>query len=158
MRLSRHFAGSELITTSHGIDRNQPSTAEWINLTRLVCDVLEPLRLQTGPIRVNSGYRSPAVNAAVGGAKKSAHLEGRAADIVALGRGVTTLQMMAILKNLDIPFDKAIFEFRGKNPWIHVQVRNVQREPRRLRLMSLASGRFEQFNPDDQRLARWKDE
>jgi hypothetical protein len=106
------------------------------------------------------------VNFAVGGAKRSAHLSGRAADIIPLRghargegpSGKNTLSVMQLLKESEIPFDKAIFEFRGNKPWIHIQVCRVGRDPRRGMLMSLEAGQFERFDLDDERLRRWKDE
>ena len=85
MQLSQHFHLSEFTrsatATKLGID-NTPS-AEAIDHLRALCrEVLEPLRQHFNvPIRINSGYRSPALNRAVGGAKRSYHLQGRAADI-----------------------------------------------------------------------------
>tara|TARA_Y100000590_G_scaffold167965_1_gene192134 strand:+ start:317 stop:781 length:465 start_codon:yes stop_codon:yes gene_type:complete len=153
MKLSAHFSRSEMTTTQSGIE-NRPTLEAWINMTRLCCDVLEPLRATVGALRVNSGYRSPAVNKAIGGANKSAHTYGRAADVVPLARDVSALDIMAALDG--IPFDKAIFEYRGRSPWIHVQIRNVNRAPRGVLLMSLSAGSFEKFNPQDPRLEEFK--
>lgn len=53
------------------------------NLNRLIVETLNPARKTLGvPICVNSGYRHPKLNAAVGGAKNSYHMQARAADIV----------------------------------------------------------------------------
>ena len=66
-----------------GLD-NTPDAAAVENLQNLVTHILDPLRQLWGsPLYVNSGYRSPAVNAAVGGARNSQHLTGCAADITA---------------------------------------------------------------------------
>lgn len=52
------------------------------NLETLVRKVLDPLRMDMGyPIHVNSGYRSPALNEVINGAKNSQHMKGMAADI-----------------------------------------------------------------------------
>ena len=89
--LSQHFRLSEFTrsatASARGIDNTlNQSNAEHsriINNLRALCEnVLEPLRRHFNvPIRINSGYRSPALNKAVGGAKRSYHLQGRAADI-----------------------------------------------------------------------------
>ena len=89
--LSQHFRLSEFTrsatASARGIDNTlNKSNAEHsriINNLRALCEnVLEPLRQHFNvPIRINSGYRSPALNKAVGGAKRSYHLQGRAADI-----------------------------------------------------------------------------
>ena len=153
LKLSAHFSRPEMVTTQSGIE-NEPTLDAWINMTRLCCDVLEPLRATVGALRVNSGYRSPAVNQAIGGANKSAHTYGRAADVGPLARGVSALDIMAALDG--IPFDKAIFEYRGRSPWVHIQVRNVTRAPRGVLLMSLKAGSFEKFNPQDPRLEEFR--
>ena len=85
MKITAHFTAAELTTTLTGI-ANYPNLGNtWCNLTRLCCTVLEPLRALVGPLRVNSGYRCEAVNAAVGGSSNSAHLYGRAAVICIAG-------------------------------------------------------------------------
>ncbi len=58
------------------------------NLRTLVTKVLDPLRMDMGyPIRVNSGYRCPALNEVVCGAKNSQHMKGMAADITLVPTG-----------------------------------------------------------------------
>jgi hypothetical protein len=156
MKVTAHFTASELTTTSTGLE-NEPTTNEiWCNLTRLCCTVLEPLRALVGPLRVNSGYRSEAVNAAVGGSNNSAHLSGRAADIVPLTAGETALDLILTLEESLIDFDKAILEYRGNQPWLHVQVRDASRENRRILLMSLEAGEFVPFDEIDPRLDEWR--
>ena len=77
----KYFTIKELIETSTGL-LNVPMQPEKNNLIELVDNVLDPLReMYGGPIRVNSGYRSPIVNKKVGGAATSQHVKGEAADI-----------------------------------------------------------------------------
>ena len=81
VKLSKHFSLEELCKTSAGF-ANVPSRDDVINLCYGVNNILEPLRNYLGkPIIVNSGYRSPSVNKAVGGVSNSQHLIGCAADI-----------------------------------------------------------------------------
>ena len=87
MKLSEHFTLGELTKTKTGID-NVPNQEQVNNLKRL-CGWLEKLRKRWNdiygegddPIIINSGFRSPAVNKAVGGATLSNHLTGCAVDI-----------------------------------------------------------------------------
>ncbi len=94
IKLSEHFRLSEFVSSATaerlGIDNTPDSTA--LHNIELLCRyVLEPIRQAFGqPIVVNSGYRCRQLNIAVGGAKRSFHLSGRAADIVA---GLTPDQM-----------------------------------------------------------------
>jgi hypothetical protein len=154
VKLTKHFASSEMVVTACPWE-NEPTVTEWINLTRLCCTVLEPLRLFAGPLRITSGYRNSRTNHEVGGAEQSAHLYGRAADIIPMV-SLNALDLVLMLRDSDICFDKAILEYRGRTPWLHVQVRDVMREPRRKLLMSLESGQFEKFNERDPRLDRWR--
>jgi len=81
MKLGKYFTLEELSTTGTGLD-NTPNRAVSVNLKNLVESILDPVREKLGsPIKVNSGYRSPAVNTKIGGAKNSQHLTGEAADI-----------------------------------------------------------------------------
>ena len=88
-RLSEHFTLAEMCKTSaKTADGNIPSHVHIENLKRL-CGWLEMLRSEWNkrygegddPIVINSGYRSEAVNKAVGGVSGSNHLTGCAADI-----------------------------------------------------------------------------
>lgn len=81
LRLSDHFTIEELEATSWPIPNEAPREVIPA-LCYGVLLILEPLRIHLGcPVVVTSGYRSPAVNAAVGGVRNSQHLRGCAADI-----------------------------------------------------------------------------
>lgn len=155
VKITQHFSVSEMQTTSRPEKNNAPPEA-LINLTRLCCTVLEPLREMTGALRVTSGYRSPEVNAAIGGSQNSAHTYGRAADLQPIAAELNALDLIFAVAGSHIEFDKAILEYRGGNPWLHIQIRDVNREPRQKLLMSLETGSFEVFNPEDPRLEKWK--
>ena len=84
--LTNNFSLHEMIKSETAIRRdmdNTPHSDEVVqNLTTLCEQVLQPLRDVYGVgIKVNSGYRSPDVNAAVGGSRTSDHCKGQAADI-----------------------------------------------------------------------------
>jgi uncharacterized protein YcbK (DUF882 family) len=85
MNLTKNFTLSEMtkseIALRHGMS-NVPGTTEIQNLTTLCENVLQPLRDHFNmPVKVNSGYRHPLVNAKVGGSVRSDHCQGMAADI-----------------------------------------------------------------------------
>ena len=81
VKLSKHFSLEEFCKTSSPL-ANVPTRDSVINLCYGVNNILEPLRDYLGkPIIINSGYRSPSVNKAVGGVSNSQHLIGCAADI-----------------------------------------------------------------------------
>ena len=106
-----------------GID-NTPSPEVVGRLEALVDAVLDPLRERYGhPIYVSSGYRSPRLNKAVGGAATSQHVRGEAVDIYVAGQREKA-ELFAIIYYL-LPYDQLIWE-RGTDEapeWIHVSYR-----------------------------------
>lgn len=137
-RLSVHFSLDEL-TRSQTASRlginNQPTPEVVAMLRRLAITLLEPIRdLLGAPLHVDSGYRSPALNGAVGGAASSAHLDGRAADLVPIGVGLVAA--FDFIRRSSLPFDQVILECGA---WIHVAVARPGDAPRRQALE--ASGR-----------------
>ena len=131
-RLSPHFTLGELTKTKTGIE-NVPNEEQVNNLKRL-CQWLEQLRRRWNnlygegddPIVINSGFRSPEVNKAVGGVSTSNHLTGCAVDIRCVGIE-QALRYAAIL--LDISdlnkedFDELLIERKGRVIWIHFAVK-----------------------------------
>ena len=120
----RHFTIQELTKSDTarrlGINNTPPSSAVTA-LHALVDNVLDPLReAWGGPIRVNSGYRCPKLNKAVGGTPNSQHQRGEAADIT-VGSRSGNRRLLALIKQLDLPVDQCIDE-KGCR-WIHVSHR-----------------------------------
>lgn len=103
-----------------GID-NRPTASAIAALHALVDHVLDPLReAWGGPIHVNSGYRCPALNKAVGGTPGSQHQRGEAADIT-VGSRSGNRRLLALIKRLKLPVDQCIDEKDCR--WIHVSHR-----------------------------------
>lgn len=76
-----HFKFQELIVTQTGLD-NTPSCDSYLANLASLWNTLNYIRQEFGhPIIVNSAYRTEQVNKQVGGAKRSLHMQGRAADI-----------------------------------------------------------------------------
>ena len=142
-RLSEHFTLAEMCKTSAKTqDGNIPSHVHIENLKRL-CGWLEMLRSEWNkrygegddPIVINSGYRSEAVNKAVGGVKGSNHLTGCAADIRVAGieqlvRYATIL--LDISDESQEDFDELLLERSPRGTyWLHFAVRPPSQENRR---------------------------
>ena len=122
MKLTKNFTLPELTTTSTGIT-NQPNSQQIAALITLCNKVLQPARDMYGkPIRVNSGFRSPAVNKAVGGAPNSQHTRGEAADITVFSKEENKKLFELIRDNLS--FDQLINE--RNYSWIHVSYRSEE--------------------------------
>lgn len=125
----KYFTINELTKSSTanrlGID-NTPTEAVEQKLKDLINNILDPLREKWGkPIIVNSGYRCPKLNKAVGGSTTSQHLcnDGAAADIEAYTRSLTdNKKLFDLIKEMKLPFDQLIYEYGNLTgpDWIHV--------------------------------------
>ena len=119
MNLSPSFTLEEMVlsdtATRLGL-QNKPSQLAFENLMALCSNVLEPAHTELGALRILSGYRSPELNAAVGGARDSQHTLGQAADILPLD--VTRVSAFAWFRRAG-QFDQLIREFPPEG-WIHV--------------------------------------
>lgn len=115
-KLSAHFALEELCATQHREFYNMP-TADVAATLRHTAERMERVRSILGDrvISISSGYRSPSLNRAVGGAKTSAHLTGHAVDFNCYGVG-DPLAVCRILVASDLEFDQLIEE----GTWCHV--------------------------------------
>lgn len=120
MNLSPHFTLAEMTVSQEaarrGIDNTPPPAV--VDALKRTCQGLEAVRVRLGcaPVIVSSGYRSPALNAAVGGSKNSQHMTGQAADIICPGFGGPA-EVAAALRDSGIEYDQLILEF-GR--WVHI--------------------------------------
>lgn len=126
MKLSNDFWLNEFTksidATRKGLD-NTPTPEALVCIKDLVNEVLQPLRIKLGlVISVNSGYRSPVVNKAVGGSKTSQHMLGQAADIEV--QGLANYDLAKFIVDSGLVFDQLILEFPSKTDpaagWVHV--------------------------------------
>lgn len=138
MDLSPNFSLQELshsdVALRRGLD-NTPNAGEVANLQRLAEDLLEPVRALLGvPLHINSGFRCPSLNQALGGAIGSAHMDGRAADLVP--EGMSVQDAFYAIKRTDLPFDQLIMECGA---WLHLAVPRVGVDPRQ-QVMTASGG------------------
>jgi zinc D-Ala-D-Ala carboxypeptidase len=119
--MSAHFTFAELCISKEavrlGID-NTPDAVAAANLER-IADLMERVRAQLGnrAVLVHSGYRSLAVNTAVGGVAASAHCQGLACDFVCPSFG-PPLEIARELLRSDIEYDQLILEYG----WVHISL------------------------------------
>lgn len=125
----KYFTIKELCKSSIATQKkinNTPNSGIVDNLELLVQNILDPLRETYGkPIKVNSGYRCPDLNKAIGGSKTSQHLYGLAADITG-GSIEENKKLFNLAIEKDLPFDQLIDESGFK--WIHV---SFSKKPRK---------------------------
>ena len=134
--ISKHISDKESVYSRTAqrlnID-NTPTEDHKKNMVELAESIFEPLRTFVGgPIKINSFYRSPDLNKAIGGSSRSQHCHGQAIDIDDTFGHATNAQMYNFIKaNLD--FDQIIWEFGDEdNPdWVHVSYVSPQQNRNR---------------------------
>lgn len=137
MQLSKHLALAE-VTRSNEAKRkgisNEPTPEHLKNFQLLAEKVFEPIREHFAvPIKISSGYRSAALNKAIGGAASSQHCSGEAIDIDMDGTSITNAQIFNYIKD-NLNFDQLIWEFGTKsNPdWVHVSYESTGKQRKQI--------------------------
>jgi hypothetical protein len=150
MQLSSHFTFDEMTRTGQSRlqEANRQQAMPFIVPITAVCvDLLEPIRLHYGPVKVNSGFRGLAVNTAIGGSENSQHMKGEAADITVPGHDLEDVFRWIALSS-GIRFGQAILEGRTKVPtWIHISLGAPYRDAKKC-------GQLLRF--DGRRYSAWK--
>lgn len=119
MKLTQNFYLAEFTASQtaerHGI-KNIPSPEIKQNLIK-VSEGLEEIRQLLGnlPIQISSGYRNPELNRRIGGARKSHHMQGWAADFTCWSYG-KPIDIVKAIKNSGIEYDQLIEE----GSWVHI--------------------------------------
>lgn len=118
MKLSKYFTYNEL-TFSETAKRlkytNQPPPKELKSLTNTAQQLDKVRELLGCPVIINSGYRSLAVNRAIGSSDNSQHVKGEAVDFRT--HQYTPRQIVEMIKKSDIPYDQLILEYES---WVHI--------------------------------------
>jgi zinc D-Ala-D-Ala carboxypeptidase len=145
MKLSNNFTLREMeksqTATRKGID-NKATPEVTKQLTELATNVLQHVRDKWGPVSINSGFRSPALNTAIGGSTTSQHCKGEAADIEVMG-----LDNYELAKWIDenLKFDQLILEgYDGSDAnsgWIHVSWKSDTTNRQKAMTASFATGK-----------------
>lgn len=125
MKLSTNFNLSEFTksqTATRKNIKNIPNDQVISSLRMLCINVLEPIRSAFGPVVINSGYRNPTLNKAIGGAKNSQHVLGQAADIEI--QRVSNVKLAKWIEN-NLGYDQLILELYDPTEgpmsgWVHV--------------------------------------
>ena len=124
MNLSTHYSLAELVASGEaarrGID-NSPTPEALAALKRTALG-LETVRMRLGgmPVIISSGYRCLALNRAIGSKDTSQHLKGEAVDFICPRFG-SPANIVAALKDSDVPYDQLILEFASSGGgWVHV--------------------------------------
>ena len=127
--ISKHISYKEATysrtATRLNID-NKPNDEQLKNMKLIAEEVFEPLRMWVGgPIKINSFFRSPKLNTAIGGSSKSQHCHGQAIDLDDTFGRATNAEMFNFIKE-HLNFDQMIWEFGDDdNPdWVHVSYVN----------------------------------
>tara|TARA_B110000444_G_C18779921_1_gene566901 strand:- start:490 stop:945 length:456 start_codon:yes stop_codon:yes gene_type:complete len=101
---------------------NKPNEKQMQSMCLIADEVFEPLRMYVGgPIKINSFFRAPKLNKAIGGSTKSQHCHGQAIDLDDTYGRATNAEMYNFIKE-HLDFDQMIWEFGDDdNPdWVHI--------------------------------------
>ena len=146
MQLSKNFSLNEFTKSStalrRGIDNSVKDKEHLENLKHLVEHICQPTREYFGkPVIVTSGYRSPELNAAIGGSATSQHCKGEAVDMEI--PGVSNVKLANWITN-NCNFDQVILEFynpdEGPNSgWVHASLKR-EGENRKMKMVAYTDG------------------
>lgn len=132
MQLTAHFTLDELVRSDYAVRKGIDNTPDADVLANIyvLADGLERVRnVLSVPIHVSSGYRCPKLNAAIGGARTSAHMQGLAADFVAPQFGTPKDIVKELTKHeAQLAYDQVILEFPDRpGGWVHIAFSDAPR-------------------------------
>jgi hypothetical protein len=145
MQLSKNLALAE-VTRSETAKRkgisNMPTPEHLENFKKLAENIFQPIREHFGkPIHISSGYRSKALNTAVGGSLSSQHCTGEAIDIDMDGTAITNAEIFNYIKD-NLEFDQLIAEFpvNGNPAWVHVSYESTGKQRKQILVAKKVGG------------------
>ena len=148
MKLSKNLSLNEVTKSNtaerRGID-NSPTEAHIKNLKYIAEEVFQPLRDNFGvPIYISSGYRSPALNEAIGGSPRSFHSHGMALDLDQDNRnkGVSNCDVFYYIKD-NLQFTELIWEFGDEYEpnWVHVAIAPGREDEKKIKIAEKINGK-----------------
>jgi len=148
MQLSKNLSLAEVVRSESAKRRginNMPTSEHLENFKKLAENIFEPIRNHFKvPIHLSSGYRSAALNKAIGGASSSQHCTGEAIDIDMDGsaNGVTNKMVFDYIK-ANLNFDQLIWEFGTKDApdWVHVSFESTGKQRKQVLRAVKAGGK-----------------
>ena len=144
-KFTPHFSVNEMTRSATAKKRGIPNnpTAKVMKNLKSLCEALELLRLKTGPLRVTSGFRSAALNKAIGGSARSYHRFGLAVDVKSKTLSVEEVAQFAA----QVPLvDSVIAERVGRRKWTHIQLSKSGEMPRQKWMTArLVNGKVKYF-------------
>jgi len=135
--ISKHVSDKESVYSATALRlgiENTPTKSDLVNMQIIAETVFEPLRKWVGgAIKINSFFRSVALNIAIGGSSKSQHCQGCAIDLDDTFGFKSNAQMFDYIKN-NLDFDQLIWEYGSeKNPdWVHVSYVSAQKNRKKV--------------------------
>jgi len=166
MRISQNFSLQELVyspTALHaGIDQEEHLDTNAIaRITALTIKVLQPVRDQFGPTKINSCFRSEPLNTLIGGSSKSQHCcsgTSAAADIEIFSEEISNLQLAEWIRD-NLEFDQLILENydperiskitgqpEGPNSgWVHVSYSSIGENRKEVLRMVKKNGKHKYY-------------
>ena len=133
MTLTEHFSFEELTRTRQVElqDANRKEARDYFDRLKLVAEMLEVIRTKFGVVRVTSGFRGPALNAATKGASvTSQHSKGEAADFVCPSVTVDELHKWIVTES-GLAYGQCILEKPPGSAWVHISLGAPYRDPKR---------------------------
>jgi zinc D-Ala-D-Ala carboxypeptidase len=146
--LSKNFSLQEFAHSPTAMSKRIPNDPTVKDLDRMILfckGLLQPLREEMGILPITSGYRSMALNKAIGGAKASAHLVGYAADVQP--KNCTLTDLMHWFKRTKFGFDQAIYEIEGRRLWVHIGYKHPATGQQRGQLLLNENGKWSPWKP-----------